>query len=56
MSQLGEAEDTIFKDRQRKEQFYREKNKQNKMREKMMRDFGRSARGQFAPQVRSFSF
>jgi len=50
MTELGEAEDSIFKKRQDTEKFFREKNKKNRRRERMMKSFQRPG-GQFAPQV-----
>ncbi|XP_059473888.1 5'-3' exoribonuclease 2 homolog isoform X2 [Neocloeon triangulifer] len=51
MTELGEAEDSIFKKRQETEKFFREKNKKNRRRERMMKGFQRPASGQFAPQA-----
>jgi 5'-3' exoribonuclease 2 len=50
MTELGEAEDSIFKKRQDTEKFFREKNKKNRRRERMQKSFQRPG-GQFAPQV-----
>jgi 5'-3' exonuclease len=50
LTELGEAEDSIFKKRQDTEKFFREKNKKNRRRERMQKSFQRPG-GQFAPQV-----
>lgn len=61
MSDLGELEDEIFKKRQQTELFFKERNKEKKKREKMMK-MGMTRgpswlpQGQFSPQVSSFSF
>ncbi|CAB3373545.1 Hypothetical predicted protein [Cloeon dipterum] len=51
MTELGEAEDSIFKKRQETEKYFRERNKKNRRRERMTRSFQRPSRGQFAPQA-----